>query len=142
MRKKIGVIVNYLYEGYQMKILSGIFSKAEKLNTDIYVFVGGDLNPNNIDSRRRNKIYDLISKKNIDGLIILGLVVGFNLPKEEIIKFYKRFYPHLPIVSVGLEIEEIPCVISDNRKGFKDLLIHLIEDHRYKNIAYVAGPPQ
>jgi diguanylate cyclase (GGDEF)-like protein len=141
MRKKIGVIVNYLYEGYQMKILSGIFSKAEKLNTDIYVFVGGDLNPNNIDSQRRNKIYDLISKKNIDGLIILGLVVGFNLPKEEIIKFYKRFYPQLPIVSVGLEIEEIPCVISDNRKGFKDLLIHLIEDHKYKNIAYVTGPP-
>jgi len=141
MRKKIGVIVNYLYEGYQMKILSGIFSKAEKLNTDIYVFVGGDLNPNNIESQRRNKIYDLISKKNIDGLIILGLVVGFNLPKEKIIKFYKRFYPHLPIVSVGLETEEIPCVISDNRKGFKDLLIHLIEDHKYKNIAYVAGPP-
>jgi len=140
MRKKIGVIVNYLYEGYQMKILSGIFSEAEKLNTDIYVFVGGDLNPNNIESQRRNRIYDLISKKNMDGLIILGLVVGFNLPKEEIIKFYKRFYPQLPVVSLGLETEEIPCVISDNRKGFQELLIHLIEDHRYRSIAYVAGP--
>lgn len=139
MRKRIGVIVNYLYEGYQMKVLSGIFSFAEKLDVNILTFVGGNLNPEP-ENIQRNQIYKLISEEVIDGLIIMGLVIGYDIPKENIINFYNSFSNRIPIVSIGLSIKNIPSVITDNRGGFKNLLIHLIEDHKYKNFAFVTGP--
>lgn len=63
MRRKIGVIVNYLYEGYQLKVLAGIFDAAKKLNVDILTFVGGNLYSEDIENQQRNKIYNLISKR-------------------------------------------------------------------------------
>ncbi len=138
MRKRIGVIVNYLYEGYQLKVLSGIINTARKYSTDLFIFVGGNLN-SDVENLQRNKIYQLINHKDIDGLIILGLVLGYNIPKEKIIEFYKNF-SDIPTVSIGLSVENFPSIITDNSKGFINLLNHLVKDHKYKNFAFVTGP--
>lgn len=138
MRKKIGVIINYLYEGYQLKVLSGILNTARNYNTDVLVFVGGNLN-SDIENIQRNKIYKLITSKNVDGLIILGLVLGYNIPKEKIIQFYKNFVD-IPTVSIGIKVKDFPSIITDNSRGFINLLNHLIKDHKYKNFAFVTGP--
>lgn len=140
MRKRIGIIVNALYESYQLKILSGAFSAGKKLDVDIFTFVGGSLTPDS-ENLQRNQVYNLISKESLDGLIILGLVVGFNLPKDKILDFYNIFANQLPVVSIGLDLENIPSIIIDNKLGFREILIHLIEKHNYKNnIAFVTGP--
>lgn len=140
MRKKIGIIVNYLYESYQLKVLNGIFNTAKRLNTDIFVFVGGNLYQEDIENKQRNKIYKLISEENIHGLIIMGLVLGYNISKSKVLAFYNQYINQIPIVSLGLYVEKVPSVVVDNLKGFKDLLIHLIKDHKYRNIAFVTGP--
>lgn len=138
MRKRIGVIVNYLYEGYQLKVLSGIINTARKHDIDLFIFVGGNLNYD-IENLQRNKIYQLINHKDIDGLIILGLVLGYNIPKEKIIGFYKNF-SDIPTVSIGLNVENFPSITTDNSKGFINLLDHLVKDHKYKNFTFVTGP--
>ncbi|MEN2984977.1 MAG: diguanylate cyclase [Dictyoglomaceae bacterium] len=139
MRKNIGIIVNALYESYQLKILSGAFTAGKKLNVNLLTFVGGSLN-SDPESLQRNQIYNLISKESLHGLIIMGLVVGFNLPKDRIAEFYNNFSKELPVVSIGLNLENIPSIIIDNTLGFKELLIHIIEKHKYKKIAFVKGP--
>ncbi|MFN3699472.1 MAG: LacI family DNA-binding transcriptional regulator, partial [Dictyoglomus sp.] len=140
MRKKIGIIVNYLYKNYQLKVLNGIFNTAKRLNTDIFVFVGGNLYQKDIENKQRNKIYKLISEENIHGLIIMGLVLGYNISKSKVLDFYNQYINQIPIVSLGLYVEKVPSVVVDNLKGFEDLLIHLIKDHEYRNIAFVTGP--
>ncbi|PNV80042.1 MAG: GGDEF domain-containing protein [Dictyoglomus turgidum] len=138
MRKRIGVIVNYLYEEYQLKVISGIINTSRKYNIDLFIFVGGNLNYD-IENLQRNKIYQLINYKDIDGLIILGLVLGYNIPKEKIIGFYKNF-SDIPTVSIGLTVENFPSITIDNSKGFINLLDHLVKDHKYKNFTFVTGP--
>jgi len=136
--KRIGVIVNYLYEEYQLKVISGIINTSRKYNIDLFIFVGGNLNYD-IENLQRNKIYQLINYKDIDGLIILGLVLGYNIPKEKIIGFYKNF-SDIPTVSIGLTVENFPSITIDNSKGFINLLDHLVKDHKYKNFTFVTGP--
>jgi diguanylate cyclase (GGDEF)-like protein len=138
LRKRIGVIVNYLYEEYQLKVISGIINTSRKYNIDLFIFVGGNLNYD-IENLQRNKIYQLINYKDIDGLIILGLVLGYNIPKEKIIGFYKNF-SDIPTVSIGLTVENFPSITIDNSKGFINLLDHLVKDHKYKNFTFVTGP--
>ncbi len=141
LRKRIGVLVNYLYEGYQLKILSSLFSTAEKFDVDIFTFVGGNLDSDDPENLQRNRIYKLISKENIDGLIIMGLVLGRKIPKYKIVRFCKYFSRHIPTISLGLEIKDIPSIVVESKTGLKNLLIHLIEDLKYEKIAFVTGPP-
>lgn len=139
--KKIGIIVDNLYD-YQWNILTGIFSAGEYYNVDIYCFTGKTLNSPRDYEKQGNLIYNIISKKAIDGVIIFSSALSSDTTLEEITKFCKKFSLEIPTVSVGLPIEGITSIIVDNELGFKKLLIHLIEDHGYKKFAFITGPLQ
>ncbi|MFN3699032.1 MAG: substrate-binding domain-containing protein, partial [Dictyoglomus sp.] len=141
MRRKIGVIVDNLYE-YQWNILSGIFDSAEKFNLDIFCFTGKTLNTPSLNERQANLIYNLPKKENVNGLIILTSAIGSNTSSENLINFCKKYSKEIPTVSIGTVIEEIPSITIDNVSGFKEVLIHLIEDHALKDFAFISGPLQ
>ena len=45
----------------------------------------------------------------------------------------------VPVVSVGMQIEGVPCVSVTNEEGMRDLVTHLVEDHGVKRIVYLGG---
>ncbi len=139
MRKNIGVFVDNL-NVYQWNILKGIFSYAERNNVNLYCIVGKPLNSPFDYEKCANKIYYLISKKDIDGLIMFTSALSSHTPNEETIKFCKLFSEDIPTVSIGLPLEKVPSFIVDNINGFKELLLHLIEDHGYTKFAFITGP--
>ena len=61
------------------------------------------------------------------------------LNTDRLIDFYNHF-TSLPVVSIGNDIESIPSILADNEKAMRDLLIHLIKIHGYRNIAFIKGP--
>ena len=87
---------------------------------------------------QRNVIYDLIDEHIVDGLVILGSVAHFISPEEQR-NFYRRFHP-LPMVNVSIAVEGVPSVVVDNERGTRDALLHLIETHGYRRIAFIQGP--
>ncbi|MGB9810783.1 MAG: diguanylate cyclase [Dictyoglomus turgidum] len=139
MRKNIGIFVDNL-NVYQWNILKGIFSYAERKDINLYCIVGKTLNSPFDYEKCANKIYYLISKKDIDGLIMFTSALSSHIPNEETIKFCKLFSENIPTVSIGLPLEKVPSFIVDNINGFKELLIHLIEDHGYTKFAFITGP--
>lgn len=91
---------------------------------------------------QRNILYDLIDTRHFDGLIFWSDVLfTYNTP-EEVLAFYER-YASLPIISIGdspLDNLGIPKVSINNYHGMYDAVIHLIEDHHYRRIAFIRGP--
>jgi signal transduction histidine kinase len=53
--------------------------------------------------------------------------------------FYERFHP-LPVVSIAVALDGIPSVVVDNQKGIRDALLHLIQTHGLRHIAFIRGP--
>lgn len=139
MRRNLGIFVDNL-NVYQWNILKGIFAYAEKNNINLHCIVGKALNSPFNYEKCANKIYHLITKKDIDGLIIFTSALSSHTPNEEIIRFCKLFSKDIPTVSIGLPLEGAPSISVDNINGFKELLIHLIEDHGYTRFAFITGP--
>ena len=84
------------------------------------------------------KLYPLITDKNLDALIVMTNTQCHYLKPED---FAKRISAlgNFPIISVGLDLPNIPSIITDNRSGFSELITHLIEKHNCRRIALLSS---
>ncbi|HEQ71260.1 MAG TPA: helix-turn-helix domain-containing protein [Spirochaetia bacterium] len=140
-RKKkfnLGLFVGDLYNNFEQKIYTGVKQYAREQNANVVCFVGSELYSSTRTNARRNDIYDLVSIYSVDGIVGISSTLGNHIPRERLIDFYRRFAP-LPVVSVGVDIEGMPSVRSDNESPMHELMRHLIEDHDCRRIAFVTG---
>ena len=114
-RLTIGLLVPNIAseEGYDAAIWNGVVEACKQRDVNLICFVGGWL-PSSLDGNEdpRNAVYDLVSKQNIDGLIVSGVVVGLA-PPERVERFYDQYRP-LPMVNIALAREDVPNVLPDN----------------------------
>lgn len=136
-----GVVIDWVYSSYHRSILSGILNFAEANDVNILSFVTGRLNPPDQWEANKNVLFDLVSKKNVDGLIILTGTIQNIVGDKEFLKFIKR-YGTIPIVSIADKLGNNTSILIDNTRGLKDLFDHLFEKHNYKKIAFVTGPKE
>jgi DNA-binding LacI/PurR family transcriptional regulator/anti-anti-sigma regulatory factor len=86
-----------------------------------------------------NVLYDLVDAENVDGLVIWSTILAYYVGAEAVRVFCERYRP-LPIVSVALSLEGFPSVVVNNYQGMRDAVLHLIEAHGYRRIAFICGP--
>jgi signal transduction histidine kinase/DNA-binding LacI/PurR family transcriptional regulator/ActR/RegA family two-component response regulator len=137
-RLTIGLILDLLGLEYQMSVRAGVADLVKELDANLICFAGGVLLPPTEFGAQRNVIYKLVNEANVDGLVILGSLVQFVSPEEQS-NFYRHF-PSLPMVNVSIAVEGVPSVVVDNDQGTRDALLHLIEVHGYRRIAFIQGP--
>jgi len=82
---------------------------------------------------------DLVNAENLDGLVIWGGALAQIVGFEEARATFERYRP-LPMVSVALALEGIPSVLVDNYQGMRGAVVHLIEVHGHRRIAFIRGP--
>jgi DNA-binding LacI/PurR family transcriptional regulator/GAF domain-containing protein len=135
-RPTIGfLLVNTLGIGkYYFDLWTGVVDALEAQGADVLCFAGGTLGI----APLQNAVFGLASAEGLDGVIIDN-TIGNQIPHEEFDEFLGRF-SSLPMVSLGLVREDIPSVQIDNEKGLRDVLVHLIEAHTYRRIAFIRGP--
>ena len=138
-RLNIGCVVDEILSEYEEEAWEAIISEAQGKDVNIFTFVGGRLHSRQEFDVYANQVYGLITPHSIDGFIILSSAIGGEIPTKEIGDFCKKCLP-LPMVSIGLEIENIPSMVIDNKGEIKKALSHLIEDHGRRNIAFIRGP--
>ncbi|MBO4882571.1 MAG: GGDEF domain-containing protein [Lachnospiraceae bacterium] len=140
MKKKIAVCANgWNYETLSMA-LDGIKEYAEKKDFDVFTFmsfasyseystiVQGELN-----------IYKLMDPTDYDGVIVFS--THLNSERTAISLCREAKEKNVPVVSIGMEIEGIPSVYTDNRDGMRELVTHLIEKHNVKRAFFIGGTP-
>jgi PAS domain S-box-containing protein len=138
-RPTIGLLLDWLEDRYQIAILSGVADTARDNDVNLLCFVGGRLRSPYAFDAQRNVLYDLVSRENADGLLILSGAISCEVGLEETQAFCERYRP-LPMVSVALALEGIHSVTVDNEQGWHNALAHLIDVHACRRIGFIRGP--
>lgn len=144
-RPTIGLFIEStsdLGQGYHPGILAGVQTAVEAQNANLLCFIGGALGgiPGVPFDSQHNILYQLPSADSLDGLLIISAIGNFE-SETQLKRLYAR-YPPLPTVSIGAPIEGTLNINVDQYKGFYDLLVHLIEAHQYRRLAFIAGPEE
>ncbi len=129
-------------QGYHPNILNGVNTAAQAQDANLLCFIGGALYgvPGVPFDSQRNILYQIASPDNLDGLAIISAIGNFRV-EEELQNLNIQYQPSTT-VSIGALIKGSLNVTVDHKKGMVDLLIHLIEDHNYRRIAFIAGPEE
>ncbi len=125
---------------YQSLLLSGLSDFAKENDINVICFVTGRVDSPYEWDRCRNILLEFIDKNKVDGLIVPTTAIGVYSDANSIVKLLES-YGDLPIVTVGERFENFPSVTIDNYTGIRQVVDHLIEEHGYKRIAFIKGPP-
>ncbi len=137
-RPTVGLFIAYT-DSYSLGIWKGAAEKAKEKDVNLISFCGRPLHDPRDYETQNNIIYSLAESERLDGLLIPVTAIGTFISKEEITNFCQHF-SSIPIICIGDIVEEIPCIIVENKKGLQDLISHLITDHNRKRIAFINGP--
>jgi putative nucleotidyltransferase with HDIG domain len=136
----VGFLIDHTESQYQFGILQGISDFAQHRNINLICFEGGLLIPDadgNLKSER-NILYELATKKRLDGLIILSDSLGIHLDDDALFQFRERFHS-LPVIFVGRSHPKVPSIIVDTFYGMREMVLHLIEKHKYRSFGFIKG---
>ncbi|MBP5602514.1 MAG: substrate-binding domain-containing protein [Treponema sp.] len=132
---RIGLVLNSLDEEYQISLYRGIKQRTAELGIQIICIQEGNtafLSDAFIGCFPRKDYF------NLDGIILLTSVVADNCTlntKQDI----QRIWGLLPVISVGQKIEGVPSLLIQTDDSMKDLVGHLVKEHKYRNFIYIGG---
>ncbi len=139
-RPTIGVLSYGMQHSICYDLWKGIDAVARTRDIRLLWFVGDQIRCPFGDFREQaNIIYELVNPDTVDGLLIWGGALFPHLDTEEIQTFCARYHP-LPIVCMSHVLPGIPSVVVGNYQGMRDALVHLIDIHGYRRIAFMRGP--
>lgn len=138
-RPTIGFLIDWVGGRYQSLVWLGAVAAAEERDANLILFSGRSLRAPQGYLSQSNALFDVISNENIDGLVILSGTIANYITRDEFRSFVSRFHP-LPMVSISIELEDVPSVLIDNRGGIRAVVSHFIEIHGYQRIAFICGP--
>ncbi len=138
-RPTLGFLSANIHIGTGRSLWPAIVRAAERHNANLICFPGGGLRASGGFEAQRNAIYDLVNPGSVDGLISWSSTLGGVLEPSVVADFHSRFKP-LPLVSLAQLMADVPTVLVDSYNGMRAVLIHLIEVHGYRRLAFIRGP--
>jgi signal transduction histidine kinase/DNA-binding LacI/PurR family transcriptional regulator len=88
--------------------------------------------------RQANTLYDLVTGKTVDGLVLWTTALGVHVDQRRMAAFCGRF-AGLPMVTVEERTGANPVVLMAERRAMDEAVSHLIEIHGHQRIAFVRG---
>jgi signal transduction histidine kinase/DNA-binding LacI/PurR family transcriptional regulator/AraC-like DNA-binding protein len=139
-RPTIGLLINQVTGGLNSGYLwSGVLETAQERGANLLGFAGGHLNDPFDFNTHSNVLYELIDKERIDGLIVWASSLGSYISPEAIRSFCNGYRP-LPLVSIGMALAGIPSIVLDSYQGMREAIVHLVEVHGRRRLAFIHGP--
>lgn len=135
---RIGLVLNILDEEFQISIYTSIKQNARKLGVELICF-----QLDNVDFTPSNFAASLPGKKyfQLDGIIILTSVMteAYNLKLADDLK---SVWGDVPVLTVGQPIEGYPSILIQSDQSMKQMIEHLILEHKYRHFLFVGGTKQ
>jgi signal transduction histidine kinase/DNA-binding LacI/PurR family transcriptional regulator len=132
--KKSKLTIGFLDENdrddYHLYITEGVYEAAKKYDVNIVRFS----NFTSDTIKDNSMIFNFIKQFDLDGLLFLGW--SSILGKENFSDFKDRF-DSIPLFSMGVKYDGIPSVYFDGGEYIKEMLLHLIDIHKFKKIAFI-----
>lgn len=117
---------------------------AKTYKVNIITFLGGVLNTSASYTqynyqRQCNVVFEFAKSEKLDGIIIASHLLAAYQGVETLVNLCTSFAP-TPIVSLGLELPNVPSVYTDNTSNIKQMVSHIIEKHNRRKIGFLSGP--
>jgi DNA-binding LacI/PurR family transcriptional regulator len=137
-RPTLGFFLDYLDDGYQLDVLSGVESLTTSAELNLLVVAGGILG---LPSNRgpRNFVFDAVGPHAVDAALLLSGALSNYGGIASLDRFRQRFGDR-PVCSIGMSLNGAASVLSNNAWGMREALVHLIETHGHRRIAFLRGP--
>lgn len=148
MEKKSPYTIGFFTVGStfdQSDILAKYVTQAAKTyNLNIITFLGGVLNTNASYTqynyqRQCNVAFEFAKSKKLNGIILASHLLAAYQGADSLSNFCTSFQP-TPMVSLGLQLPNIPSVYTDNTSNIKQMVTHLIKKHGRRKIGFLSGP--
>lgn len=143
-RLNIGLAIHHLENDYSRQVIRGAVTAAKELDVNLVVFAGRSINfdPHDKENSRYeyqyNVLYNFITPRALDGLIVSAATVGQFITREELKSFIDK-YEGMPVLALENEVRGYPC-LRFGSGGIKQAVEHLIKEHGCQRIAFVSGP--
>jgi signal transduction histidine kinase/DNA-binding LacI/PurR family transcriptional regulator/AraC-like DNA-binding protein len=139
--RTLGFLTNAIGDGTGRQLWSGIAEQCRANGVNLVAFTGSELESPAGFSRQANTIFDLIDRDRLNGLVIWASSLAAYVGQDAIQHFCERYRP-LPLVGIGLPLPGIPSVILDSYQGMRDAILHLVQEHGRRRLAFLRGPDQ
>ncbi len=138
-RPTIGFLTANIHTGASQTLWPGVLDAAAEQDVNLLTFPGGSLGAQPGFEGQRNAIYDLASPDTVEALVSWASTLGSGESLDEIHQFHNRFQP-LSVVSMARPLPGIPTITMDSYAGMRAAILHLIEVHGLRRIAFIRGP--
>ena len=138
MKHRIAVFSNGYNGSITLKAIEGIKKYAAIKDFDTHFYIGfAASNENDSFNVGQFNIYKLAKLEEYDGLIVFSGLLNDPILAQQACKEAKK--RNIPVVSIGMQIKDIPYVGINNSDGMRELVEHLITEHGVKNVVYIGG---
>ncbi|MBO6206102.1 MAG: GGDEF domain-containing protein [Lachnospiraceae bacterium] len=139
MKRKLAIYANGYNIEQLRQALDGIQSHPRAKDSDIFIFMSfASYGENPAHNQGELNIYNLGHIEDYDGIIIFSN--HLNSPDTAIKLCRRAKEKGVPVVSVGMPVDDIPCVRFSNDDGMRALVTHLVEYHHVKRLIFLGGP--
>ncbi|MBB6479740.1 substrate-binding domain-containing protein [Spirochaeta isovalerica] len=140
-RRTIGLIIPSLHLPWEDVQIAGIIEACRDEDINLVILPGGRLDSRDVRESSRNVLYSLVDDRNIDGLIIWTAGLSELVSQERLDGFIRTFDP-VPVVLLDCRHEGYDHIFADSYHPMKELVNHLIKDHKLSAIGYISGERQ
>ncbi len=138
-RPTIGFLTSGVAEPLRLVMWTAVAEAAQEQNANLICIAGGELNDSSEHQILANDIFKIGNDEVFDALVMWGASISNYVAQETYIEFCKQFESK-PIINIGHEVAGIPTVTTDDYVGMRNMILHLVEDHGFRRIAFIRGP--
>ena len=137
--RRLGFILSTIHAGSALKLWHKLVARALQDEGAFFIFPGGKLVSKGSPEHFRNDVYSLVNSSNLDGLISWASSISGSVSVKEVEEFHRQFEP-IPFVTIGQKVPNHACAEFDAYSGMKELVLHFIQTHGVRKIAFLRGP--
>ncbi len=138
-RKRIAVLVGQPEENYQKMFIEGFLEQAFSYQYDVCIFaMYQKFQESTAREIGESTIFNLIPYESFDGAVVLLDTLQTPGVAESVEKELKKRLKG-PVLCIDKESQFFETIMTDHYSSVKKLVSHLIEEHGYKDIAYLTG---
>lgn len=140
VREKITLafFISELEGEYANSLCRELVDVARGNGVNLILFPGKTLQAPYQYQYQHNVIFDLASPVNVDGILFATGVLCNYITSQELVEFMDKF-KKLPRLSLSVPVNGVPAVLIDNKSGLYETVVHLIEKHGRRRIAFLKG---
>ncbi|MFR3359720.1 MAG: hypothetical protein ACLTSD_09845 [Eubacterium sp.] len=139
-RKTIGLFIFSSYEPYQQEICHGVAEQAYAKEYNVAVFNSFGRYGDNVEYfEGEARIFDLPDYSKFAGIVLATDTFDIEGAKEKIME-HIRNEARCPVVSLRQAMNGINNILLDERDTMEEIIRHVIEVHKAKDIAFMSGP--